>query len=47
MDRPQNDTIEIGSGNLKMSFSSMTGQLKRMYNSKTGVDFLTIPMRGL
>lgn len=38
MDSPQNDTIEIGSGNLKMSFSSMTGQLKRMYNSKTGVD---------
>lgn len=38
MDSPQNDTIEIGSGNLKMSFSSMTGQLKRMYNTKTGVD---------
>ncbi|CAK7334227.1 unnamed protein product [Dovyalis caffra] len=37
-DSPQNDTIEIGPGNLKMSFSSMTGQLKRMYNSKTGVD---------
>ncbi|EEF31544.1 lysosomal alpha-mannosidase, putative [Ricinus communis] len=35
---PQNDTIEIGPGNLKMSFSSTTGQLKRMYNSKTGVD---------
>uniref|UniRef100_A0A6N2KY02 Alpha-mannosidase n=1 Tax=Salix viminalis TaxID=40686 RepID=A0A6N2KY02_SALVM len=38
MDSPQNDTIEIGSGNLKLSFSSMTGHLKRMYNSKTGVD---------
>ncbi|XP_055962394.1 alpha-mannosidase isoform X2 [Mercurialis annua] len=35
---PQNDTIEIGPGNLKMYFSSTTGQLKRMYNSKTGVD---------
>ncbi|KAL6222262.1 hypothetical protein ACLB2K_005654 [Fragaria x ananassa] len=35
---PQNETIEIGPGDLKMSFSSATGQLKRMYNSKTGVD---------
>ncbi|XP_021676963.2 alpha-mannosidase isoform X1 [Hevea brasiliensis] len=35
---PQNDTIEIGPGNLKMSFSSTTGQLKRIHNSKTGVD---------
>ncbi|KAG5108458.1 hypothetical protein JHK84_045365 [Glycine max] len=32
------DTINIGSGNLKMSFSSTSGQLKRMYNSRTGVD---------
>ncbi|KAF3440313.1 hypothetical protein FNV43_RR18597 [Rhamnella rubrinervis] len=38
MDSPQNDTIEIGPGNLKMSFSSTSGQLKRIYNSKTGVD---------
>ncbi|KAK2656982.1 hypothetical protein Ddye_010034 [Dipteronia dyeriana] len=34
----QNDTIEIGPGNLKMSFSSATGQLKQMYNSRTGVN---------
>ncbi|TKY55925.1 Alpha-mannosidase protein [Spatholobus suberectus] len=32
------ETINIGPGNLKMSFSSTSGQLKRMYNSKTGVD---------
>ncbi|KDP43185.1 hypothetical protein JCGZ_22737 [Jatropha curcas] len=32
------ETIEIGPGNLKMSFSSTTGQLKRMFNSKSGVD---------
>ncbi|KAL2662490.1 hypothetical protein AAZV13_02G043200 [Glycine max] len=32
------DTINVGSGNLKMSFSSTSGQLKRMYDSKTGVD---------
>jgi alpha-mannosidase len=38
MDSPQNDTIEIGPGNLKLSFSSTSGQLNRIYNSKTGVD---------
>ncbi|XP_019420876.1 PREDICTED: alpha-mannosidase-like [Lupinus angustifolius] len=32
------ETIEIGQGNLKVSFSSESGQLTRMYNSKTGVD---------
>nr|6B9O_A Chain A, Alpha-mannosidase from Canavalia ensiformis (jack bean) [Canavalia ensiformis]6B9O_B Chain B, Alpha-mannosidase from Canavalia ensiformis (jack bean) [Canavalia ensiformis] len=32
------ETLNIGPGDLKMSFSSLTGQLKRMYNSKTGVD---------
>ncbi|KAA8547520.1 hypothetical protein F0562_003949 [Nyssa sinensis] len=37
-DYPQNETIEIGPGNLKMSFSLTSGQLKRMFNSKTGVD---------
>ncbi|XP_052196024.1 alpha-mannosidase [Diospyros lotus] len=37
-DVPQNDTIEIGPGNLKMSFSLASGQLKRMFNSKMGVD---------
>ncbi|KAL3525252.1 hypothetical protein ACH5RR_013624 [Cinchona calisaya] len=35
---PQNDTIIVGPGNLKLSFSSTSGQLKRMFNSKTGVD---------
>ncbi|KAF6170845.1 hypothetical protein GIB67_015797 [Kingdonia uniflora] len=37
-DGSQNDTVEVGPGNLKMSFSATTGQLKRMANSKTGVD---------
>ncbi|KAE9614590.1 hypothetical protein Lal_00012122 [Lupinus albus] len=37
--RAQNgDNIDIGPGNLKLSFSSTSGQLKRMYNSRTGVD---------
>ncbi|KAL3038810.1 hypothetical protein AAZX31_01G152500 [Glycine max] len=31
------DTIEVGPGNLKLSFSSESGQLIRMHNSKTGV----------
>ncbi|TYH29199.1 hypothetical protein ES288_A02G204700v1 [Gossypium darwinii] len=35
---PQEGTIEIGQGNLKMSFSTSSGQLQRMYNSRTGVD---------
>lgn len=34
------DTVVIGPGNLKMSFSSASGQLKRMYNSRTGVRIL-------
>ncbi|KAL6224474.1 hypothetical protein ACLB2K_003329 [Fragaria x ananassa] len=38
MDSPQNETIEVGPGDLKMSFSVASGQLKRMYNPKTGVD---------
>ncbi|KAI5683990.1 hypothetical protein M9H77_05218 [Catharanthus roseus] len=33
---PQNETVEIGPGNLKLSFSSISGQLKHMSNSKTG-----------
>ncbi|KAJ4714169.1 Alpha-mannosidase [Melia azedarach] len=37
-DSPQNDTIEVGPGNLKMSFSRTTGQLKQMYNSRIGLD---------
>ncbi|KAF0929308.1 hypothetical protein E2562_019891 [Oryza meyeriana var. granulata] len=35
---PSNDTIEVGPGPLKMSFSSTSGQLKRMFNSISGVD---------
>ncbi|GKA18861.1 alpha-mannosidase, partial [Tanacetum coccineum] len=38
VDTPQNDTIEIGPGSLKMSFSSKSGQLKRITNSRTGID---------
>ncbi|KAL1316028.1 alpha-mannosidase-like [Arachis hypogaea] len=34
----KNKTIELGPGNLKMSFSSKSGKLERMYNSRTGVD---------
>ncbi|KAK7307474.1 hypothetical protein VNO77_40576 [Canavalia gladiata] len=34
----QNDIIEIGPGNFKLSFSSESGQLIRMHNSRTGVD---------
>ncbi|KAI3960584.1 hypothetical protein MKX01_003758 [Papaver californicum] len=34
----ENDTVDIGPGDLKMSFSLTSGQLKRMVNSKTGVD---------
>ncbi|XP_027359889.1 alpha-mannosidase-like [Abrus precatorius] len=33
-----NNIIEIGPGNLKLSFSSDSGQLIRMHNSRTGVD---------
>lgn len=43
MDTPQNETIEIGPGNIKMSFSSTSGQLKRIYNTKTGVISFTVP----
>ncbi|KAL5706468.1 alpha-mannosidase [Ranunculus cassubicifolius] len=34
----QNETIEVGPGDLRMQFSTTTGQLKRMLNLKTGVD---------
>lgn len=37
MESSQNDTVEVGPGNLKLSFSSTSGQLKRIYNSKTEV----------
>ncbi|KAI6671517.1 hypothetical protein NL676_006402 [Syzygium grande] len=35
---PQNEMIEVGPGDLKMLFSSTSGQLVRMFNTKTGVD---------
>ncbi|XP_024975832.1 alpha-mannosidase [Cynara cardunculus var. scolymus] len=38
VDTPQNDSIEIGPGSLKMSFSLQSGQLKRIINSRTGID---------
>ncbi|CAL0331922.1 unnamed protein product [Lupinus luteus] len=38
----KNEIIEIGQGNLKVSFSSESGQLTRMYNSKTGVPLKVI-----
>ncbi|KAK9129463.1 hypothetical protein Sjap_009950 [Stephania japonica] len=34
----QNETIEVGPGDFKMSFSSATGQLKRVSNYKAGVE---------
>ncbi|XP_027178413.1 alpha-mannosidase isoform X2 [Coffea eugenioides] len=37
-DIPRNETIVVGPGDLKLSFSSTSGQLVRMFNSKTGVD---------
>ncbi|KAK1303873.1 hypothetical protein QJS10_CPB11g01988 [Acorus calamus] len=42
MEAAQNDTVIVGPGNLKMSFSLASGQLKRMSNYRTGVD---IPMQ--
>ncbi|KAI8018711.1 hypothetical protein LOK49_LG04G01267 [Camellia lanceoleosa] len=38
VDLPQNETVEIGPGNLKISLSLASGQIERMFNSKTGVD---------
>ncbi|XP_020699956.1 alpha-mannosidase [Dendrobium catenatum] len=35
---PDNDTVEIGPGHLKMAFSSASGQLKRVVNNRVGVD---------
>ncbi|KZV46140.1 Fatty acid hydroxylase superfamily isoform 2 [Dorcoceras hygrometricum] len=36
---PKNEeTVEIGPGHLKLSFSSVSGQLKRISNSKTGIN---------
>lgn len=34
---PHNETIEIGSGSLKVSFSSTSGKLNRVVNYRTGV----------
>lgn len=45
IDSPKYESIEVGPGSLKMSFSSATGQLERMFDSKTGVsclDFLEV-----
>ncbi|KAL9679438.1 hypothetical protein QQ045_017300 [Rhodiola kirilowii] len=38
---PRSDTVEVGSGNMKLSYSTDSGQLKRVFNSRTGVD---VPM---
>ncbi|XP_076907338.1 alpha-mannosidase-like isoform X2 [Bidens hawaiensis] len=38
VDTPQDDTVEIGQGNLKLSFSLKSGQLKRITNSRTVID---------
>ncbi|XP_062120165.1 probable alpha-mannosidase At5g66150 [Humulus lupulus] len=35
---PQNDTIEVGPRDLKLTFLSTSGQLKQMYNSKTEIE---------
>ena len=34
---PRNDTVEVGPGSLKLSFSSASGQLNRIFNSISGV----------
>ncbi|XP_022885750.1 probable alpha-mannosidase At5g66150 [Olea europaea var. sylvestris] len=38
MESPKEETIEIGPGNFKLSFSTASGQLKRMFNSKSRID---------
>ncbi|KAL4187433.1 hypothetical protein AMTRI_Chr09g18980 [Amborella trichopoda] len=38
MDPLKNGTIEIGQGAVKMTFSSVSGQLQHMSNKRTGVD---------
>lgn len=42
MDVAQNETVEIGPGNLKLTFSTTSGQLTRIFNSKTGVRHLIL-----
>lgn len=41
MDKVHNQRVDIGPGNLKMSFSA-SGQLLKLFNSQTGVRFLDI-----
>lgn len=41
----KNETVEIGPGNLKLSFSLASGQLTRIFNSKTGVNCLLLENR--
>ncbi|XP_058081600.1 alpha-mannosidase-like isoform X2 [Magnolia sinica] len=43
-DTSQNETLEVGPGNLKMSFSSTFGQLKHMTNYRTGVKDLDVEL---
>ncbi|XP_058108088.1 uncharacterized protein LOC131251420 isoform X1 [Magnolia sinica] len=43
-DTSQNETLDAGPGNLKMSFSSTSGQLKRMTNYRTGVKDLDVEL---
>ncbi|KAH6760034.1 Glycosyl hydrolase family 38 protein [Perilla frutescens var. frutescens] len=38
LEQNENETIEIGPGNLKLTFSTTSGQLTRIFNSKTGID---------
>lgn len=38
----KNETVEIGPGNLKLSFSLASGQLTRIFNSRTGVNSLLL-----
>ncbi|XP_058093872.1 alpha-mannosidase-like isoform X2 [Magnolia sinica] len=42
-DTSQNETLEVGPENLKMSFSSTSGQLKRMKNYRIGVSCIFFP----
>ncbi|XP_058070901.1 PX domain-containing protein EREL1-like [Magnolia sinica] len=43
-DTSQNETLEVGPENLKMSFSSTSGQLKRMTNYRTRVKDLDVEL---
>ncbi|KAI3431158.1 Bulb-type lectin domain-containing protein [Psidium guajava] len=39
---PHSDTIEVGPGDMKMLFSSTSGQLVRMFNPKMGVSLVKV-----